>query len=204
MKTCFKCGIEKYYDEFYRHKEMADGHLNKCKECTKLDSKNNEKNSSTSSNAYDKTQKGVIRVLYKSMVQRSKKRNHQEPGFTKKEFELWAYDNNFFKLWETWKKNNYLRSLKPSVDREDDFISYIFTNMNLVTDAENRLHQYQDIVSGTGTSGKQCKPVVQYKDGFEIARYVSFSEAKRMMGYSMERPLRTGKIDRKGYSYKYE
>jgi hypothetical protein len=39
LKTCFKCNTAKPLTEFYRHSRMGDGHLGKCKTCTKNDAK---------------------------------------------------------------------------------------------------------------------------------------------------------------------
>lgn len=36
-KQCFRCGLDLPLSSFYKHKMMADGHLNKCKACTKRD-----------------------------------------------------------------------------------------------------------------------------------------------------------------------
>jgi hypothetical protein len=36
-KVCFKCKVEQPIECFYRHPRMTDGHLGKCKACTKND-----------------------------------------------------------------------------------------------------------------------------------------------------------------------
>lgn len=42
QKKCFKCDVTKELNEYYKHPGMSDGHLNKCKECTKKDSQKRE------------------------------------------------------------------------------------------------------------------------------------------------------------------
>ena len=53
-KTCFKCGEVKELDQFYTHKRMADGHLNKCKECTKADIRKDYRTNPEAHRAYEK------------------------------------------------------------------------------------------------------------------------------------------------------
>lgn len=193
MKKCFKCDIEKDLKEFYKHEQMIDGHLNKCIECTKKDVKGS---------SYDRTEKGVIRVIYKTQKANSKKRKMNPPNYTKEEFREWLYNNNFKNIYNKWVEYGYLKEFKPSVDRINDFKPYSFDNIILVTWQDNINHNAFDMLTANGKSGKRCKAVIQLdKNGNILAEYHSFSHARRTVGYSMEKNIKIGNPSRKDGTY---
>ena len=68
FKECFKCKTNKPLEEFYKHSKMADGHLNKCKGCTKNDSTTNRNKNLEKVRAYDRA-RGKIPERIKAGVE---------------------------------------------------------------------------------------------------------------------------------------
>ena len=53
-KKCFKCESVKPLTDFYKHAQMKDGHVNKCKECNKNDVAIHRKDNIDKIRAYDR------------------------------------------------------------------------------------------------------------------------------------------------------
>ena len=53
-KVCFKCNQEKPLSDFYRHPRMTDGHLGKCKDCTRHDVADHREKNLESIREYDR------------------------------------------------------------------------------------------------------------------------------------------------------
>ena len=66
MKICFKCKEEKPLSDYYKHKAMADGHLNKCKTCTKRDTDKREKQSINASRSILVREEGIL-IFWRSV-----------------------------------------------------------------------------------------------------------------------------------------
>ena len=79
VKKCFKCLKVKDLNDFYRHPQMSDGHLGKCKECAKVDSRGNYKQEIVAKKAYEKKRtQDPHRKAKKLEYQRTRRKNRPE------------------------------------------------------------------------------------------------------------------------------
>lgn len=85
-KVCFKCGRNLPLSEFYVHKQMRDGHLNKCKECARMDVHENYMENLDSSEFIEKERKRG-REKYHRLYKDTKKETRRHSNSYKSWFE---------------------------------------------------------------------------------------------------------------------
>ena len=122
-KKCFKCGEVKPLSEFYVHKMMADGHLGKCKSCTKRDV----------SERTEIKQQDPKWVNQERIRCREKMKRRRELGFERKPT-----------LSESKKYNSAWRSKDPT-KRRAELIAYRALKMGRIIKGENCEHCGQKI-----------------------------------------------------------
>lgn len=201
IKICNRCGAEKPLSDYYLREngKPQGGQCITCvKERVKLRSLQNE-------NADYFTEKGVIRTIYKTQKRSNKIRGFGEIPYSKKDFSVWLYENDFKLLYDRWMACGCIKDMKPSVDRLDDLKGYSLDNIRLVTWKDNREHQYKDIITATGSSGKRCKSLLQLSKEKEIIKeHISYNAAQREMGYSIEYQIKHNVPCRNGFYWQYK
>jgi len=95
IKRCFKCGETKPLSAFYPHPKMADGHVNKCKECNKNDVRENRKLKLEHYRHYDRNRPNLEERTSKEN-ERVKKKTKEDLEFKEKillQKNTWAEQN---------------------------------------------------------------------------------------------------------------
>lgn len=94
MKTCFKCKETKPLDMFYEFPGLDRGRLNKCKECTKKDVRENRKKKLEYYREYDRKRSDrPDRVLARAQYQERMKNDENFALKTRERIVLWKNNN---------------------------------------------------------------------------------------------------------------
>lgn len=170
-KQCTVCNTTKNKSEFYKKPQGIDRLRPNCKECQKIQV-----------SLYAKTKAGIATRIYGHQVEKSKRRKHNPPTYTKEYFKGWLFGQSLFHaLYNDWIESNCNPRLKPSVDRLDDYTGYTESNIRVCTWQENNIKAYQDRKNGINNKANQ--KVRQYTlDGEFICDYHSMHEAERITG----------------------
>ena len=166
-KECADCNKVKSIEQFYIRKDTGK-HRHNCKECVKQHNAN-----------YRKTKRGLVTDIYNTQKLGAKMRGYEAPSYTKQELVNWLLCNPLFHaLHNRWVESDYDRWIKPSVDRKNDYKSYTFDNIQLMTWGENKAKSHSDTVNGV--NNKRSYSVQQFSLNNEfIKEYYSMRQASR-------------------------
>ena len=194
MKECTKCRKTLELTMFYKQAKGKDGLKSQCKLCDKEEE-----------NTYRKTKRGFIQTMYKNQKARSKKKGMHNPEYGFEEIYNWLISKELFhKLFKEWEESGYDKYKAPSIDRIDDYGTYSFSNIQLMTWEENNNKGLENIRNKSNM--KNRKRVKQIKDNKVIEVFDSCLEAEKSTGIYNGNIASVCRGDRNtagGYKWKY-
>lgn len=126
---------------------------------------------------YMKTYKGTTARMHNHMKHRNLDREREAPDFTLAEFRDWFIEKEGMKIFDKWVTSGYNRHMRPSIDRLDPLKGYVFSNMQIITYAQNIRKANIELKILIGKRTKQM-----LEDGTVIGIYPSQGAAARASG----------------------
>lgn len=171
-------------------------------------------NKSEYNKKYRKLHKGDFKYwltkTYGRMKRDNKNKFNKDLPFSKEQFKEWVLEKNILQLLDNYNLNEFKKDLCPSIDRIDDYQGYTFSNIQLITWAENNVKGRDSI-----KNKKQCSEMakslwsktVMQKDlnGNIIKIFPSTHEVTRELGFDSSLIARAcrKRIISKGYRWEY-
>ena len=205
-KHCSKCKQSLPLSSYYKNNKGALGVTAQCKECTSTTKLGWKYSTPTERRDRDRTKDGMIDRIYFSQLESCKQRGCIPPSYTKQELYDWMLkQDNFKNLFNTWVTSDYLKDLKPSIDRLDDYISYTLDNIRLVTWKDNMLKAAHDRKEGINNKANNTVNMLTLSGVF-IKQFHSANAAARAIG--KEKGAAIGQVCKNkrytAYGYKWE
>lgn len=174
-KECIICHKIKPLDDYYVHRQMGDGHLNKCKECCKEYARNHD------TREYDKHRhrynpKRFLQHKYIAIKGRCTRMDplhhyYGKPFLSKDEWEEWCQKTypTFMSLYTAWQDSGFQQKYSPSIDRIDSTKGYTKDNIQWLTHSAN-CHKYNK-------SGEQI--IYEWLHGVDRNKFSLFDKIKK-------------------------
>lgn len=153
-KECFKCNKKLNIENFYKHSQMPDGHVNKCKECNKKDIRENYKKNIEKKQEHDqyRNRYSIQRIFSRKYSKMKSKSIKPQTGgrvykimgqeiLSKEDWYKWCYEEKnykkFMKIYNNWVQSGFNQKLVPSIDRINNDKTYEVGNLQWLTLSEN-------------------------------------------------------------------
>jgi len=166
-KQCGCCKKDLYIGYFHKCSGGILGLQSECKECRKR---------------YHRTTTGLAKAMLRYQRSAAKAKSYAPPTYTADELHVWLIAQpTFNKLFQAWEASDYLKDIRPSVDRINDRISYRLDNIQLSTSKQNIQRYNKDTFDGTNTKHNHAVDMLDLGGNF-IQRFHSVAAAARHLG----------------------